>query len=175
MIIKSITFLATLLVGLSVLFFSITNSLSHNVFTISDEVRNQVKLFLPQEWGFYSKNPRELELGYVEDGGRKLNYPNAKLSNIWGINRTARAEGTEAGLIYKELVSSIEMKPTQMLLNDLKKATKEEPYIKLKNKDTVKTMKGKYIFFNGEIVPFAWAKNIEDKFIVKEYIKVEIE
>lgn len=134
-----------------------------------------MKFVLPQEWGFYSKNPRKLDLAYVEDGGESLNYPNARISNLWGLKRDARAEGTEAGLIFQEINNLYKMKETKMFFSDFKKEVQNEPYVKVKNKDTFKSMKGRYIVFTGDVIPFAWAKKTEDKFIVKKYIKVDIE
>ncbi|MEX5936112.1 SdpA family antimicrobial peptide system protein [Mammaliicoccus sciuri] len=172
---KICLFLIVLLVSFSILFYSVVNSLRHNVLNFDTRLDSELEEILPQQWGFYSKNPRTTDLVYFKVDGNDLLYPNARLGNLWGINRKARAQGTEAGGIFEKLSSKNKIKKTDVFYSDLKEEIKNEPYIQIKNDDTFQSLKGKYIFFTGEYTPYAWAKNTNDRYIVKKYAKVDIQ
>lgn len=168
-------FLISLFTGCMILFYSVINSLGHNVLSFNEKVELELEDILPQQWGFYSKNPRTTDLVYFKLEGNETFSPNARIDNLWGINRKARAQGTEAGALFERLVTQNKLKETEIFYSQLNEKIKNEPFIKVKNKDTFQSLKGKYIFFTGEITPYAWAKSTKDRFIVKKYVKVEIE
>lgn len=170
-----ILFLIILVISVTFLLFTIVNSLGHNVISPSKFNEYYLKILLPQEWGFYSKDPKILDLAYVKIDGAEIIQPNANIKTAWGLNRGARAQGTEAGLIYHKAISMGEIKEANNYYTDFIKKTKKEPFIKIKNTDSKKTFKGKYIFYSGEVVPFSWAKSTEERHIVKKYVKVEVE
>lgn len=170
-----ILFLIILITSITFLLFTIVNSLGHNVISPSKSSEYYLKVLMPQEWGFYSKDPKILDLAYVKIDGAEIIQPNANIKTAWGLNRKARAQGTEAGLIYHEAISKGKIKEANNYYSDFIKKTKDEPFIKIKNTDSRKTFKGKYIFFSGEVVPFSWAKSTKEKHIVKKYVKVEVE
>ena len=108
---KNIVFAFTFILGSTVLLYSITNTLSYNPFSLKESRANEIRKLLPQEWGFYSKNPRTADLVYLPiDGNNNIQSPNASLKNIWGISRVGRAQGTEAGMIFKKVVSENKLK-----------------------------------------------------------------
>lgn len=149
-------------------------SLGENVLSKIGSTKFQIQQILQQDWGFYSKNPKKTDLVYIKIDGNELYYPNAKFSNMWGIDRKARAQGTEAGLLF-EYLEEKDIKKTKMFYSDFLKYVKNEEFIKVKNKDINPTIKGRYIFFTGQFTPFPWAKDTKDKFIVEKYIKVKVE
>ncbi|EGQ3991740.1 TPA: SdpA family antimicrobial peptide system protein [Staphylococcus pseudintermedius] len=172
---KIILFFSVLIFSLLFLFLTVVNSLGHNIVSPSKATETYLKILMPQEWGFYSKNPKTLDLAYISVDGNEVIQPNANLKTIWGINRGARAQGTEAGLLYTEAQKNNQIKSTEKYFSEFIEEVENEPFVKMKNKDSRKTFKGRYILFSGEIVPFPWAKSTKDKYIVKKYVKVEVE
>ncbi|HCW3604261.1 TPA: SdpA family antimicrobial peptide system protein [Staphylococcus aureus] len=173
---KKITiFLITIIISTVFLLFTVINSLGHTIVSPNQNIQYYLKILMPQEWGFYSKNPKTLDLTYVEVDGNKIIQPNAHVKTLWGLNREARAQGTEAGLIYQEASKRNLIKTTESYYDDFVKETKNEPFVKIKNPDSRKKFKGKYIFYSGEIIPFSWAKNTKERHIVKKYVKVDVQ
>ncbi|MGW7932793.1 SdpA family antimicrobial peptide system protein [Staphylococcus xylosus] len=159
---------------MSLLFYSILESLGENVLSKMGTPNFQIQKILQQDWGFFSKNPKQTDLVYIKNDGKELFYPNAQLSNLWGINRKARAQGTEVGLLFEEIEEK-DIKKIKMFYSDFINHVKDEEFIKVENKEINPTMKGEYILFTGQFTPFPWAKDTKDKFIVEKYIKVNIE
>jgi antimicrobial peptide system SdpA family protein len=63
----------------------------------------QVRLVLPQGWAFFTRSPRQPDVvPYVRVDGRwrlALRTPNAEPRNLFGLSRTARAQGVEMGVL----------------------------------------------------------------------------
>lgn len=171
---KNITiFIGITVLGLSILLYSIVNSLSVNPLSLSEKYILQLRQILPQDWGFFSKNPREGEFAFFEDTGNKLNLPNANLSNAWGISRKGRAQGTEAGLLYRNIKNNSVLQCNDYL-NDCIKKYENRKYTEIVNKTPNPTMCGRYKFFELENIPFAWAESTKEKYIAKKYYKVDV-
>lgn len=49
---KKIVFVFTIILGSTVLLYSITNTLSYNPFSLKESSANEIRKLLPQEWGF---------------------------------------------------------------------------------------------------------------------------
>lgn len=84
-----ILFLIILITSITFLLFTIVNSLGHNVISPSKASEYYLKVLMPQEWGFYSKDPKILDLAYVKIDGAEIIQPNANIKTAWGLNRKA--------------------------------------------------------------------------------------
>ncbi|WP_255455711.1 SdpA family antimicrobial peptide system protein [Cryobacterium lactosi] len=71
-----------------------------------------VQTILPEQWGFFTKSPREdmiLPYTHSQEAGwaSAAMYPHAQAQYAFGWNRVSRAQGVEVGLVYKEVVDGI--------------------------------------------------------------------
>ncbi len=81
---------------------SILSALPKNPLTPKKDITIYISQIWPQGWGFFSKSPKEEYLNvYKSNGDPSVQWPNMKLSNLFGINRAGRAQGTEIGLIFR--------------------------------------------------------------------------
>ncbi|NLK11641.1 MAG: SdpA family antimicrobial peptide system protein [Staphylococcus equorum] len=170
---RKIIFFITLMLGLTFLFYSIVNTLAITPLSMPSEQRTQLQKLMPQEWGFFSKDPREDFFTFVEDNGEKIQLPNASLSNFWGISRVGRAQGTEAGLIYSSLPED-EIYQCEDYIDDCIKQYSNHDYTLMKSPIPSPKLCGEYSFFMLETVPFAWVNSVDERYIAKNYAKVEV-
>jgi len=69
------------------------------------DVKATVQAVLPEQWGFFTRSPREdvlVPYRFHEQGGwtSAALYPHSQVQHIFGWNRISRAQGVEVGLIY---------------------------------------------------------------------------
>jgi antimicrobial peptide system SdpA family protein len=72
----------------------------------------QVRLWMPEGWAFFTRDPREerMLLFKRDSGGRWVSAsigPNSKLSNDLGLNRASRAQSMEAALLLSDFPTSM--------------------------------------------------------------------
>lgn len=73
------------------------------------KMRRPLQTFLPEQWGFFTKSPREDALVPFRSASRGSHwtsaaaFPHARASNAFGWNRASRAQGIEIGLVTKVL------------------------------------------------------------------------
>ncbi|MGV8911351.1 MAG: SdpA family antimicrobial peptide system protein [Rhodoglobus sp.] len=91
-------------------FVFLTNQ-EENVLTSSWQraVRPTVQAIAPEQWGFFTKSPRDESLvpyGYDAANGwvKDALFPHGQVQNAFGLNRVSRAQGIELGLLYTEAV-----------------------------------------------------------------------
>lgn len=133
-----------------------------------------ISQILPQGWGFYSKDPREEYLNiYSEDGETSAQWPNMSLSNLFGVNRFGRAQGTELGLIIAALKET-DFKECYKEIDDcIADMEKVEPIVKL-NSTPKKTFCGIHYIAFQEPMPWAWSSSNERTYKSSRIAKVLI-
>lgn len=153
---------------------SIISALPHN--PLSEKVGNNsfYSILLPQQWGFFSKNPRD-ESYYVYDlvmEKSAVTWPNNKIENYLGLARSGRAQGTEMGLITlgisEENWTDCNEDPRQCLGE-----TKALADV-IKNKTPNPTICGDIGFIRQQPVPWAWSKNADDINMSSKIVRVNI-
>ena len=79
----------------------------YNPYSPSAKTKLLVQAFIPQGWGFFTKDPREPEsFIYSSDGANwrsVLRTPNSSFKNLIGLRRNARAQGAEYGMLLSEI------------------------------------------------------------------------
>lgn len=133
-----------------------------------------LKAIIPEAWGFFSKNPREPKYYLYKkisgDWERISLGPNSNPKNYFGLNRQARAQGVEYGLLLVQLRSEKwDSSTTNSLEASLKKA---EVKMELKNISPNPTLCDSIAIVSKEIVPWSWAKENAKSDMPLRYIKL---
>jgi antimicrobial peptide system SdpA family protein len=93
-----------------IFFFVLVHSLPYNPIGGAVPDRIGIRTFIPEGWAFFTKSPRERQFEvFVEQGGRwgpALQTPVARPVNWFGLNRAARAQGVELGLLLQHVPES---------------------------------------------------------------------
>jgi antimicrobial peptide system SdpA family protein len=95
----------SLMLGWAAVFaYSVHAALPVNAVRLPLEERLYPQAWMPQGWKFFTRNPREEDLGAftrAEDGRwvSALRGSNASARNLFGLSRATRAQGIELGLI----------------------------------------------------------------------------
>ncbi|WP_052329795.1 SdpA family antimicrobial peptide system protein [Thermicanus aegyptius] len=130
------------------------------------------KIF-PQGWGFYSISPREEQIIlYDENGNLAVDWPNASLSNLFGLLRKGRAQGLEVGIVSAELQEN-DFTQTE---GNLKEAIKSYHgrIITVKNPTPNAMISGKYFVVKYQIVPWTWARLIKQEDAPAKIVEVNV-
>ena len=144
-----------------VLCFVIINSVVETTtFSIKTKTKQIVNHFIPQGWGFFTKNPKEEDriFIYKNIGGEYILTfnPNSSLKNVLGFKRKERAKQRDVMFIMNELTDD-----DFVLCRSLDKTWCEQNKVrKLKSKFTFYD-KGEYFLVLQKPTPWAWAKHSE--------------
>ncbi|ANN35627.1 TPA: SdpA family antimicrobial peptide system protein [Bacillus cereus] len=140
------------------LFLSILSGLPETPVSISGNTKSIFKQVLPQGWGFYSKDPRDDLLSVINMDSQEsaAAWPNNKLENVFGLDRSGRAQGTETGLI----MASASEDNWKTCKKDPIECLKELPAEKQVNNILENpTICGDIGIINQKPVPWSWSKN----------------
>jgi len=167
------TFLLTIFFSLSLFVYSIHAALPTNPIKLPFEEQIDMIKWMPQGWGFFSKNPRDEQFfGYdMETGKSVFTFPNNRPENIFGLRREGRTQGIEYGRIYSNIKPS-EWKSCEGdsmdCLNQLNQT------INVKNDIPDPTICGEVGFVNRGIVPWAWSRDSENIEMPSKVVKVNV-
>lgn len=75
------------------------------------DIKPIVQTLLPEQWGFFTKSPRDdilLPFSYSEEmsWSSAALYPHSQIQYAFGLNRVSRAQGLEVGIVYKGIIDS---------------------------------------------------------------------
>lgn len=127
--------------------------------------------FVPQGWGFFTRDPREDELILFEiknNSIERFTKTNSAISSFFGVSRKNRLINVESGILLPEIEDSLwkSMKGRELILD---KTLKTDTII---NRFHPCNIKGDFFFVKQERIPWAWAGN---KIIMPyKYVKVHI-
>lgn len=91
--------------------YALHAALPFNPIRLPLETQVQVKLWIPEGWAFFTRDPREeVTLLFTRrDDGKWLSAlmgPNATISNDFGLNRASRIQGVETTSLLKKFPKS---------------------------------------------------------------------
>lgn len=91
----------------AIFLFVLVHSLPHNPVGGAIPDRIGIRIFIPEGWAFFTKDPRDRQFQvFSERGGRwvpAMRMPVARPGNLFGIDRAARAQGVELGMILQKV------------------------------------------------------------------------
>lgn len=145
--------------------FAFLTNQSENVLTTAwqKSVKTSVQTVLPEQWGFFTRSPREDELlPYTYDGVQWVSasvYPHSRATHLFGWDRRSRAQGIEIGMIYGEIPDS-DWKACdtgQAAVPCLKAQDPSDPWIPVTNLSPEPTLCGRIAISRALPPPWAWA------------------
>ena len=167
---------------LTALWLSVSAYVLHSMFpfnavALPAESDIRVRLWAPQGWKFFTRNPREdWLLPFSRSSGGSWQSaslgPNGRLDAYFGISRRPRAQGIEIGLLLfkvpKAAWDECDHEPTVCLERSPIKAT-------LRNRSPRPTMCGMVGFVQQKQTPWAWeAKGATPKHMPSRVAKFEV-
>lgn len=155
--------------------YSIHAAMPFNPVALPYEQLLQVRFWLPQGWQFYTKNPRDERLLLLATDGSPLpevSWPMAAKSNWFGIKRTARAIGVEAGALFVQIPETAwrECRRSEWstCIKGLQPVTVENPTPRPRLCGTV-------IFGRQAPVPWAWSRTVDNRGTTVRLARVNVE
>ena len=84
--------------------YAVESSMEYNPLTTRGEVTSASRLFLPESWKFFTRNPQEDQFAVYTRGSDgtwnpALSLPNVQAANLFGLNRFGRGQGVEFALL----------------------------------------------------------------------------
>lgn len=136
---------------------------------------NRVSNFLPQGWGFFTKDPTEelFDIYEVDHKGMlvQLNESNSSASNLFGFSKKNRFKMIEYAILYENLKGRKWFHTKGLLETD---TITEYDTLKLQN-DLLILKKNKiYYLAKHSPVPFAWSMKDQEKNKPYEFIKIYV-
>lgn len=138
---------------------------SENVLTTSwqQSVKAPVQTVMPEQWGFFTRSPREDELlSYRQNSGRWSSasmYPHSQARYLFGWNRVSRAQGIEIGMLFAE-VTDREWHPcpaSSTVTMCLEEGAAGAEWIDVPNRSPEPTLCGHAAISKALPPPWAWA------------------
>jgi antimicrobial peptide system SdpA family protein len=160
-----------------VTFYVLHQMMPFNAVDLPGEHQVQARVWAPQGWKFFTRNPREdwlLPFHRGPDGEWTTASlgPNGRLDAYFGISRRPRAQGIEIGLLlyklHKGIWNACNGDPTYCLEHSPIKAT-------LHNRSPNPTLCGVIGFVHQRQVPWAWdARGVAPAFMPSRIAKFEV-
>lgn len=142
---------------------------------VNEKLKKQVSTFFPEGWGFFTKNPRDLQLEVYKIENKKLNkinMSNHSAFNYFGLSRKARVIGYESSIIANEVDKKNwkknETKNMTFFMNDSSIVIQQKKGFKF-------LVPGEYMFKMYEPIPYAWSKKNQENNNPYSLVKVKIE
>lgn len=145
--------------------FAYLTNQPENVLTTSwqNSVKAAVQTVLPEQWGFFTRSPREDELlPYLYRSGQWESasaYPHSQATHFFGWNRVSRAQGIEIGVLFAEVADRDwnECRPNSAVENCLDAFTAEGEWVRVANPSPDPTLCGHVGISKALPPPWAWA------------------
>ncbi|MCX4631358.1 SdpA family antimicrobial peptide system protein [Streptomyces sp. NBC_01443] len=154
-----LVFSAACLVIFSYLLVSLFYTLPSNALSSrhSKGARQYFNTVTPQVWAFFTKNPEGIQIGFYGlkegKGENLLRTPQGNPSNLFGLERSQRAQGPEVSYLEAAVPNWIECSGT--LERCLPRAA-ETPAAKLENRSPVQTLCGDSFITQESVVPWSY-------------------
>ena len=142
------------------------SSIPFNPMSFSRTTGFRAKLLLPEAWNFFTRDPREerVYIYRIDHNGSALpiaEWPNNNLHNFFGIKRTARAIGTDYGMILSKIADSLWLQSDEKDLRKNAAAYKSfSPHFTAFYPDDINRAKhflyGNFLFIRKQIKPWSW-------------------
>jgi antimicrobial peptide system SdpA family protein len=154
-------------VGLSFLGF---NPISSNYKT-----QTSFRTFIPQGWGFFTRNPREKALLFYQKQGNKwqlVNSSSANYKKLFGLSRLSRRENIELGYITSQLNG---VKNWLDCDNNMPNTCEPDSINIVKNNYKNPIIEGEYLIRIVEPVPWAWSKLMTEEQRKSKVLKIFVQ
>ncbi|WP_312755493.1 SdpA family antimicrobial peptide system protein [Rummeliibacillus suwonensis] len=154
-------------------FLSIHSALSASALDIQLEKDIKIQTWMPQGWGFFSKDPREeLTVAYNLNTGKEAGmWPNTRVENYFGLKRLGRSQSVELGLIETNINPSVWEGCKKDSLNCLNKASVAG---KVTNTIPNASLCGDIGFVKQRPVPWAWSKHSNNIDMPSKIVRVNV-
>ncbi|MFE4949136.1 SdpA family antimicrobial peptide system protein [Leifsonia sp. NPDC056665] len=145
-------------------FVYLTNQ-PENVLTTSWQLaaKTSVQTVMPEQWGFFTRSPREDELlPYRQNAGQWSSasaYPHSQAQYFFGWNRVSRAQGIEIGMLFTE-VAGREWRPCSAdssITTCLEASASDAEWTRVANRSPEPTLCGRTAISRALPPPWAWA------------------
>jgi antimicrobial peptide system SdpA family protein len=144
-------------VWLVVVAYATHSAMPYNVVRLPQEGAVQPLMWMPQGWSFFTRDAREARLTVLRQTSSgwisALRSPHAQPSNLFGFNRTSRAEGTESAQFVTMLPVSAWSACDSTVVSCLATYTSS---VQLKSPVPVPLLCGKLALVSQAPVPWAW-------------------
>jgi antimicrobial peptide system SdpA family protein len=142
-----------------VVVYALHAAMPFNPIKLPLEDRLNIRVLLPEGFGFFTRNPRESRLSFYRRSDRGWETasvgPSQKVTYAFGWVRAVRAQNIEAGLLLQELPRPSRWKRCQQdPITCLSSAPTSEA---IANPSPAPTLCGEIAFVEQESLPWAWA------------------
>jgi len=158
----------------SVSSYSLLSSLEYNPLSISQKESNLVFTLLPQGWGFFTRNPRELQtLIYRKtvEGYVLVNKSGSEPEYLFGLSRISRRKNIEFGQIFSKIPDSLWIDCPSKRISD---CDPESAY-NFKNQYINPFCVGDFLLISQEPIPWAWSRSYYDIKMPFKYCKIHVD
>lgn len=169
-----ITFcVATILLGI-IFSMSIISSLGSTPVSMSKDTSLKMSSIMPQGWGFFSKNPRDEQLGLypIDNASSEITWPNMAAGNAFGLYRKGRSQGVELGGVSTELKESDWIKCDEDLESCKRDADKKT--VTVQNAAPSPLVCGEYYITKENPVPWNYSKYDTERTKLTNIVRVNI-
>jgi len=139
---------------------------------LSKKTSDNISYVFPEGWGFFTKSPRDtlLDIYSLETTGiSKYNAKNFSSANTFGLSRKTRIVGYEGSLVAGLIPRSAWKTTTNEFFNEIENDTSVSLTLDYSFNHF---SKGTFLFVQYEPMPYAWAKNNQEKNQKIKYAKV---
>ncbi len=136
-------------------YMAILSSVPFNPISMDYNKSQVIFTFIPQGWGFFTRDARELRTLVYSKQGDELNLVNGSASTaseLFGLSRESRRENIELGQLISVLPDSIWMNCPSKKWQDCESA----PY-QIQSPFKNPKFNGEYVLIRTEPVPWAWS------------------
>ena len=157
--------------------YGVHGSIPHNPVHLPFESHFETAALLPEAWNFFTHDAQDPGLVVTlrsEDGrwAEPETSRNGAPANLFGLRRTARAEGVEMG----EIVASLAGKEWRPCTRAPELCLEEAPVARvLRSKAGSPLLCGTLGFVRQERVPWAWAKSSDKITMPSEVLRLEVQ
>lgn len=158
---------------ISTILFSMTivASLPNGPASLPKNIQLHTNTLLYQGWGFFSKNPRDPILNaYSLDTNEELSWPNNRVSNLFGIDRTGRMQGIELGTI----IANIPQDKYITCENSSKNCLNDVEIFTVNNNNPNPSICGLWAIENVEPIPWSWGSYKDSVNMPSDVTKADI-
>jgi antimicrobial peptide system SdpA family protein len=149
----------------------VASNFKNTTIFVSKKYQFYITVLFPQGWCFFTKNPMESRIFIYEYTSKGLHqierWPNSSPNNFWGFNKTARAIGTDYGLLDKTIADSLWIHSN--LVDIEKELVCKSNSIICKYPDNYPHfLYGNLLFVKRSLLPWAWSNT---KIQIKQPLK----
>lgn len=135
------------------------------------------RLWLPQGWKFFTRDPREDDIkAFIRkregEWTNAMNGPNGSPSNFFGVSRVSRAQGIELGLLTTAVRKSAWQPCKEEPESCLEAAS---PLASMKNITPKPTLCGEVGLVLQPPVPWAWSKSADEITMPSKVIRIVVQ